>query len=77
MPRIQRFAFTFNIDVEAQGVTEDDIKLDTPNATIFAAKISGNTITVWSILRGLKPDSTYYFMSVIVVQYSIETKGFF
>jgi hypothetical protein len=77
LPRIKRFTFTFNIDVEAQGVTEDDIKLDTPNATIFAAKISGNTITVWSILRGLKPDTTYFFDVGECGRVSIETKGFF
>jgi len=77
LPRIQRFVFTFNIDVAATGITEDDIKIDTPNATIFAAKISGNTITVWSILRGLKPDSTYFFDVGDCGRVSIDTKGFF
>jgi hypothetical protein len=77
LPRIQRFVFTFNIDVEAQGITPDDIKIDTPNVTIFYAKISGNTITVWAVLRGLKPDSTYYFTVGDCGTYSIDTKGFF
>ena len=77
LPRIQRFVFTFNIDVEAIGITPDDIKVDTPNATIFYAKISGNTITAWAVLSGLKPDTTYYFTVGECGRYSIDTKGFF
>ena len=76
-PRIQKFTFTFNIDVEALGITEDDIKVETANVTVFNAKISGNSITVWSILRGLKPDSTYYFNVGDCGRVSIDTKGFF
>jgi len=77
LPRIQRFVFEFNIDVEATGITEDDIKIDTANATIFAARISGNTITVWSILRGLMPDSTYFFDVGECGRVSIDTRCFF
>jgi len=77
LPRIQRFVFTFNIDVEALGITPDDIKIDTPNATIFYTKISGNTITAWAVLSGLKPNSTYYFTVGECGTYSIDTKGFF
>jgi hypothetical protein len=77
LPRIQRFVFTFNIDVEALGITGEDIVVDTPNATIFYAKISGNSITAWAVLRGLKPDSTYYFSVGECGRVSIDTKGFF
>ena len=52
-PRLRRFTITFNIDIEALGITGDDLLIDTPNARILAAEVSGNTITARVLLFGL------------------------
>jgi hypothetical protein len=55
LPRIVRFTLTFNIDIEALGITGEDLIISTPNAWVLEAEVSGDTITARVLLFGLRP----------------------